>query len=569
MPSVNRTRVAMVVGLIAATLATYGAAPGGGFIGDDHHVIERGRLIGSLANIPQLFLHDSMWNSYGEKFARRATIDTYRPLTMTTFFIERALFGVDPAPYHVTNVLIHALNVLLLFALGRRIGVSSAGSMVGALLFAVHPAIAEAVHWVNGRSDPLSIAFLLGALLVWLPWLQSLTPPEKHPLRLARPLVAAVLVLSATLCKETVFLLALPVGLLGLGRGLGLRRAVLAFAPWASGLALGLLLRVAALRGLASGDPGTLAHALPRVPILWFDALASLALPEVQLRPSLFEHYQHLDVKRLVLGVALVFMAIYLATRSWRRGERLCAWAFATFFLVLAPVALLTHAEGWSGWGRYIYPTAPLLCLLAGATFADQLLPRARGWSRHALVVAAGIVVIVCGGRTFAAAASWKDGFRFGQAQIASDPDSSAGYGFLAYWEYEAGRPARALELIDRALAIAPTIPTFLARRSVFLVALGRQDEASQAAAAALRLDADQTLARYAQALVLLNRGQQADAARALADLLGDEPTAKEVWATVRQAWQLFGDPSEFASTMRALASRPKYSDIAQRLLAR
>ncbi len=557
----------MVVGLTAATFAAYAAAPGNGFIGDDHHVIERGRLIGSLANIPQLFLHDSMWNSYGERFARKATIDTYRPLTMTTFFIERALFGVDPAPYHVTNVLIHALNVLLLFALGRRIGVSPAGSMLGALLFAVHPAIAEAVHWVNGRSDPLSIAFLLGALLVWLPWLQSITPSEKHPLRIARPIAVAVLVLSATLCKETVFLLALPVGLLG--RGLGLRRAVLALAPWASGLAVGFVLRVAALRGLASGDPGTLAHALPRVPILWVDAFASLALPEVQLRPSLFEHYQHLDVMRLVIGVALLFMAIALATQSWQRGERLCAWAFATFFLVLAPVALLTHAEGWSGWGRYIYPTAPLLCLLAGAAFADQLLPRARGWSRHALVVTAGVVLIVCGGRTFAAATSWKDGFHFGRAQIASDPGSSAGYGFLAYWEYEAGRPARALDLIDRALAIAPNIPTFLARRAVFLVALGRQDEASQSAAAALRLDADQGLARYAQALVLLNRGQQADAASALAELLGDEPTAREIWATVRQAWQLFGDPSEFARTMRALASRPKYSDIAQRLLAR
>ena len=70
--------------LLVAPLAAYATAPWSGFVWDDHKVIEHGRLIGSLRNLPVLFGHDAMYNSDGGRFEARAAIDTYRPLTLST-----------------------------------------------------------------------------------------------------------------------------------------------------------------------------------------------------------------------------------------------------------------------------------------------------------------------------------------------------------------------------------------------------------------------------------------------------------------------------------------------------
>jgi hypothetical protein len=257
--------------LVVATLAVYSSAARSGFVSDDHQVIERGRLIGRVANIPQLFTHNAMWNSDGGAFAKEATVDTYRPLTLATFFIERAMFGIKPGPYHLVSVFIHLVNVLLLFALGGRLGLSRLAAAAGALLFAVHPAISEAVHWVNGRSDPLCLLFFLAGVFNWLAWLKR---PEGHGY--GRMAAVAWLALLATLCKETAFLLAPPLFLLAFHFGARRRALVFAFLPWALGLGAGLLLRLFALRGAAiSGGADHLAYAFSRAPLIFRDGMLS------------------------------------------------------------------------------------------------------------------------------------------------------------------------------------------------------------------------------------------------------------------------------------------------------
>ena len=103
--------------------------------------------------------------------------------------------------------------------MGVRLGASKDAAALGAILFAVHPAIGEAVHWINGRSDPLCVLFLLLALLAWLR---------------GRSVVTALCVLSATLCKETAFVLA-PCALLLLPKREPKSGFVAAAWPWAGG----------------------------------------------------------------------------------------------------------------------------------------------------------------------------------------------------------------------------------------------------------------------------------------------------------------------------------------------
>jgi len=263
--------------LVLVPLAAYASAPASGFVWDDHKALEQGRLIGSLRNVPALFTHDTMFNSDGGAFQAHARVDTYRPLTMTTFFVEHALWGARPAGYHVVSVLIHLACVLVLYRVGRRLRLSEWAAAAGALAFAAHPALGEAVHWINGRSDPLCVLFFLLALDAWLA---------------GRGAWCAAAMLAATLCKELAFVLAPPVLLL-LARREPREAWWRAAWPWAAGGALGLALRLHALGGAAAASGGGhLGYAIIRLPLLWLDGLRSLVVPAAEMPPSLYERYR-------------------------------------------------------------------------------------------------------------------------------------------------------------------------------------------------------------------------------------------------------------------------------------
>jgi len=89
------------------------------------------------------------------------------PLTWLSLELDSALFGVRPFPFHLTNILLHSVNVLLLFILFQRMTGALVRSAVLALFFAVHPLHVESVAWVSERKDVLSTAFLLSSLLAY------------------------------------------------------------------------------------------------------------------------------------------------------------------------------------------------------------------------------------------------------------------------------------------------------------------------------------------------------------------------------------------------------------------
>ena len=96
------------------------------------------------------------------------------PLTYTTFWLEHKIWGLEPAGYHIVNVLLHLLNSLLLWRLLLRLAVP--GAWVGAAVFAAHPLHVESVAWVFERKDVLSGLFYLTAVLVWLRFLKQPRP---------------------------------------------------------------------------------------------------------------------------------------------------------------------------------------------------------------------------------------------------------------------------------------------------------------------------------------------------------------------------------------------------------
>jgi hypothetical protein len=94
-----------------------------------------------------------------------------RPIVNLSYAIDRAMWGAAPLGFHVTNVLLHMLNVVLLFHLARQFGKGELAAFAGAALFAVHPMMTEAVGYISGRSEVLCATFFLLALMCGRRWL--------------------------------------------------------------------------------------------------------------------------------------------------------------------------------------------------------------------------------------------------------------------------------------------------------------------------------------------------------------------------------------------------------------
>jgi tetratricopeptide (TPR) repeat protein len=135
-----------------------------------------------------------------------------RPLVSLSYFVDHAIWGPAPFGYHLTSVLLHMLNVGLLFAFTRGVAIDrmrdegmarerravfAAG--VAAALFAVHPMMTEAVGYISGRSDVLSGTFMLLSFVTVRRWLNT-----DRAVWLLVALMAFFLALSA---KETAIVL--------------------------------------------------------------------------------------------------------------------------------------------------------------------------------------------------------------------------------------------------------------------------------------------------------------------------------------------------------------------------
>jgi len=97
----------------------------------------------------------------------------WHPLTWLSHMLDCQFYGMNPGHHHMTNVLFHILNSLLLFFIFKRISVSLWKSAFVAALFALHPLHVESVAWVAERKDVLSTFFWMLALWSYAGYVKS------------------------------------------------------------------------------------------------------------------------------------------------------------------------------------------------------------------------------------------------------------------------------------------------------------------------------------------------------------------------------------------------------------
>ncbi len=104
----------------------------------------------------------------GVKYAFTDTRGFYSPVTWLSLMLDATIGKGRSTTFHATNLWLHILNSFLFYLLSRRLLAGSAASLLGAILFCVHPLSVESFVWISERKGLLATAFVLGALLFQL-----------------------------------------------------------------------------------------------------------------------------------------------------------------------------------------------------------------------------------------------------------------------------------------------------------------------------------------------------------------------------------------------------------------
>jgi tetratricopeptide (TPR) repeat protein len=130
----------------------------------------------------------------------------YCPLVVLSFAVEKQLFGLNPLPFHINNVLLHLMCVALVFWLMRLLKLRLEAAFLVALLFGIHTMRVESVTWVTERKDVLFGVFYLASMVLYV-------LSQERPQKRTTYLIASILLFIPALFSK-IQAVALPLSLL-------------------------------------------------------------------------------------------------------------------------------------------------------------------------------------------------------------------------------------------------------------------------------------------------------------------------------------------------------------------
>jgi tetratricopeptide (TPR) repeat protein len=548
--SVPRWRELLVCLLLAAaTGAVYSRACRNGFVNyDDDVYVERNahvRLGLPVENLRWAFTTTEMVN--------------WHPLTWLSFALDARVFGMDPGGFHLTNVVLHVLDAVLLFVALRALTGAVWRSGFVAALFALHPLHVESVAWISERKDTLSTLF-------WVLTLAAYALYARRP-GVLRYLLVAVLFALGLMAKS--MLVTLP--------------AVL------------LLLDCWPLGRWQPGVASTLRLLLEKLPLLLL-AAASCAVTLVAQHQG--GETNSADELPLRLENAAVSYVAYIGDTVWPHGlipfhpfptHPFPAWQVAGAFLVLIGISagclLLARrapylAVGWLWYLGTLVPVIGLVQVLGGHARADRytyvpliglflmvvwgaadLASRLRV---PALVpAAAGVVVLAaCAAASWVQIGTWQDSTTLWGHTLAVDPDNYLAHNNLGTVLLNDGKVDESMRHYQACLRACPTYALAHYNMGCALAEKGRAQEAIGYYRQSLRYNPHYADAHNNLGALLLMQGDADGAAREFTAALGNTPNPPLVHNNLGLALFRQGKTSAaVAEFEEALRLDPGYAD--------
>lgn len=452
--------------LLLTCFLVYGNTLGNGFVWDDHPLVDNNIFLSSWRNIPKLFTTNL--------FAGGSSPSAfYRPVQALTYMVEYHLWGSKPFGYHLTNLLLHLANAMLLYALLVPV-TTRLVAVISGLLFIVHPLNTEAVTYISGRADPLAVGFLLLALLAYR---EAKAKPQWGRYRLASLGAFTLAILSkesAMIFPALLVLYDLTTDPLTRPREL-LARIGPRYAPYLAilGLYAGLRTLIPDLHQVAGGGPTiTLGQRLLLVFRVFAEYLGLLVLPRdlhmertVPLPISFFD-------PMVMAGAFALLLLIGLAWWAWSRVRPLTL-GIGWYLLAFLPFSNLVPLNAYIAEHWMYLPAIGLFVVVGLGIGALQ----ARGLQRSTAVPLV-LALVLYAGVSIRRNRDWRDEATFYETTLKSSPDSWRVLANLADLYRERGEFEKAIQTFRNVQAMSPLHPQGYLGLGMVYQKVGRDEEA-------------------------------------------------------------------------------------------
>lgn len=426
--------IAVLLIIVLGSVVYFGSL-NGKFILDDYYNVKYNGYIQNLAYLPAVFFAD-----IGSKIAG-TSYSLYRPVQMLTYAVDYMLWKLNPAGYHLTNIILHILAALMVCWLVSIIFNDRILALLTASLFVIHPIHTEAVSYISGRADPLALIFMMLTFIFYIK-LKKTDNDTIYTLMIASYALAL-------LSREGSFIvLAL----------LLLYDHVFKEKPhWRNLLSLAVLtvlyfvLRMKISGALVYGSYGT--TLLQRIE--WaFVALANyirlLFLPfnlhmEYGARPGLF-------YGTAALAGAVLFLLLLITALMSRKNNKLVFFSISWFLITLAPVLNIYPINAYMAEHWLYLPSIGFFLIAAG--FINSLLKDKRYFLLGSAVL--GVLMLFYCHLTVEQNKYWKEPIDFYKRTLLYSPGNPALLTNLGFEYIDKGMYDEAVSLYKKIIAAEP-----------------------------------------------------------------------------------------------------------------
>ena len=479
--------------------------------------------------------------------------ETWQPVTWLTHMVDCQLYGLNAGGHHLTSLLFHVANTLLLFVWLENLTKATARSAFVAALFAWHPLHVESVAWICERKDLVSMFFMLLSLMAYSRYARK---PAVGMYLLALVLFALALMAKPMVVTLPCILLLLdfwPFNRLELPwvRGgqnsaretrqnsgaklvdpIAIRKALVLIAEKIPFFILGLAMTAVTIYAEKAG--GTLAT-LAGLPLQTRAANAAISylsyLSETFWPTHLAFYYPYsFDLPPLSVFGATLVLLLWTACCLLRLRQQpylLVGWLW--WFGTLVPTIGLIQFCAQSKADRYMYmPSIGLFIMLVWG-ITDVLKRRPAG--RKLLPVVGGVALVGCLATCSDQISYWQDSITVSRHAIEVTRNNYVAYDSLGSGLYERGLKQEAIQCYAEAVRIFPQSPQPQFNLGVALMDAGRYDEAVEHLAAAVKIMPDKYELRNQLGSALLATGDRGlpEAVHQFTEALRLMPDSEEV----------------------------------------
>jgi tetratricopeptide (TPR) repeat protein len=517
----RRRRLVLCFSLALVSLATFHSVLGFSFVNfdDPRYVFDNPHVTTGIR-----------WENIEWAFTT-SYFNMWFPLTWISLMVDAQVFGLGPTGFHLTNLLLHTANVVLLFVVLDQCTQSFWRSAVVAGIFGLHPLRAEPVAWISSRKDVLSGMFLL--LMLWA-YARYARGRHWYQYLLVVSAFACGLMAKSMLVTVPILLLLLdywPLSRCAASRSDrvlqepdGCPNAATA-APWLYRLPWqkqGMLLIAEKLPMLllsfavSVGSYAVMRHGegLTEADSVGWNRLAVACMTylryiekliwPVNLAPFYPRHGDAFSTVTLVIALAvLVGMSVVSILNAWRQPYLIVGWFW--FLISLLPVIGLVEYGGHYMADRYMYVPSIGLIVMAVWSFADGA--EKWRWPKSFVVVVPTAILITFGISSNFQVRHWRDSVALLQHTLEVTQNNDTAHTNLGFALLERGDAAGATHHFAEALRINSRYPEPWVGLGSALAGQGRFHEAMQYLKEAVRLRPNHADAQAALGTALVMTG--------------------------------------------------------------